>query len=485
MKDVVFKILKAIKNNVRVAAFVLLVAFLLGMWLAWFKPKHYDGNIMMDSFYAQADNSIDVLVIGSSHTFVDVNTGTLWNEYGVPSFVIGGSLQPFWNSYYYLREAVKTQTPRLVILEALACNIDNEENDPTVIFNNVYGMHWNMDKLESIRASVSNTEGLVDIGLFFESFHNRYNELSLMDVSSDYGDTVRTENNKGFYDYFLDYFCARPEFDDDVVPIPFVNKEEYYYRLIIEYCQENNIPLLIMVSPDGGYNNVARAHYLYAEEIADEYGVDFVDFNNYYDEIGLDFANDFADIGHLNQFGNRKFTSYLGEYITENFDLVDRSNDTSGLYDSWEENYRYLEARFDNYLLQTTFDDAEYVERLSQLSDDYEVFVLVSDITWITDDVRAYLSRNGISSMRPFDSHRYMIRGGITTTFTVDDNGLYYEEFGGDHHLAFCDQGFYFDSNNIIYPDRDGVVFITYDRYNQRIVDSVTIDGSEVWRFDV
>ena len=210
MKDVVFKILKAIKNNVRVAAFVLLVAFLLGMWLAWFKPKHYDGNIMMDSFYAQADNSIDVLVIGSSHTFVDVNTGTLWNEYGVPSFVIGGSLQPFWNSYYYLREAVKTQTPRLVILEALACNIDNEENDPTVIFNNVYGMHWNMDKLESIRASVSNTEGLVDIGLFFESFHNRYNELSLMDVSSDYGDTVRTENNKGFYDYFLDYFCARP-----------------------------------------------------------------------------------------------------------------------------------------------------------------------------------------------------------------------------------------------------------------------------------
>lgn len=485
MKAVVLSVLKALKNNVRVVAFLLLVSFLLGTWLNWFKPKHYDGNLMMDAFYAQEENSIDCLVLGSSHTFVDVNTGTLWNEYGVPSFVIGGSLQPFWSSYYYLREAVKTQTPRLVVLEALAVNIEDEANDPVVIYNNVYGMHWNMDKLESIRSSVSDTDGFIETGLFFESFHDRYDELDMVDVTCDYADSIRTDNTKGFYDYFLTYECSDPEFEDDVTPVPFNNKAQYYYRLIIEYCQENNLPLLIMVSPDAGYNDITRARYLYAAEIAEEYGVEFVDFNEYYDEIGLDFSTDFADIGHLNHLGNRKFTSYLGDYITDNYDLVDRRSDNSGVYDSWDENYRFLEGRFTNYELQSTFEDGEYVEALSELSDDYEVFVLVSDITWVTDDVREYLGRNGISSMRPFDERRYMISGGITTTFTADENGLYYEEFGGDHHLAVCTNGIYFDGRNLMYPDRNGVVIITYDTYNQRLADAVTIDGSEVWRVDV
>ena len=177
LKGIVKQGLISVKNIVRVTAFVLVVAVLLDIWAVWFKKKSYDGSLMLQNFYEQPENSIDLLCIGSSHAFIDINTGVLWDEYGIPSYVLGGSLQPFWNTYYNLKEAVKTQTPRLVVLEALACDISTEYSEHGMIINNVSGMHWNMNKLESIRASVCDTDGLIDYTLLFEEFHSRYSEL--------------------------------------------------------------------------------------------------------------------------------------------------------------------------------------------------------------------------------------------------------------------------------------------------------------------
>ena len=153
--------LKSVKDLIRAAAFLLLVAFLLNTWGIWFISKHHDGNRMMETFYAQPENSIDVLVVGSSHTFIDVNTGVLWEDFGIPSFVIGGSLQPFWNSYYFIKEALNYQHPRMIVLEAFACDVDFDYGDHGMIINNVSGMRMNSNKLEAIRASVTDVDGIV------------------------------------------------------------------------------------------------------------------------------------------------------------------------------------------------------------------------------------------------------------------------------------------------------------------------------------
>ena len=485
MKDLIKKILKGLLDTVRVVAFLLVLTTLIIIWNSWFRYKSYDGSLMMENFYEQPENSIDMLCIGSSHTFVDINTGVLWNEQGIPSYVLGGSLQPFWNSYYYLVEALKTQRPGLVVLEALAVNLDDDYSDHGMIINNIAGMHMSMNKLEAIRASVTDTDGVIDNSLLFEEYHERYTDLELMDIADDLGDEVRTASWKGFYDYYRVEEQVHPSYTEDVDPKPMTNKQEYYYRLIIEYCQAEGIPLLIIVSPDGGYCDDQRAKYLYAADIAEEYGVDFIDFNEYYDDIGLDPSEDFGDIGHLNYSGNRKFTSYFGEYLDDNYDLPDRRNDNSGLYDSWEENYRYLESRADNYVLRRTFDVGQYYSHLSELSDDYEIFVYVTDNSHLVPETVRYLGINGISCQRPFDSNRYLIQGHRTTVLTSDDNGLCYEEFHGDHHLAVCEDSIYYDTLDIVEDLHEGVVIVTYDTYNGELADSVVIVLGEVWRFDV
>ena len=41
--------------------------------------------------FFRSDSVVDALVLGSSHAFEDVNTGTLWGEYGMASYILAGS----------------------------------------------------------------------------------------------------------------------------------------------------------------------------------------------------------------------------------------------------------------------------------------------------------------------------------------------------------------------------------------------------------
>mgnify|MGYP000718372696 FL=1 len=46
-----------------------------------------------------------------------MNTQLLWDEYGMAAYLMTGAEQPLWNSYYNLKEALKNQKPKLVVLD--------------------------------------------------------------------------------------------------------------------------------------------------------------------------------------------------------------------------------------------------------------------------------------------------------------------------------------------------------------------------------
>jgi hypothetical protein len=55
--------------------------------------------------------------------------------------------------------------------------------------------------------------------------------------------------------------------------------------------------------------------------------VRFLDFNEAYDEIGIDFATDFADYDHLNVAGCQKFSFYFGKVLRTFYELPDHRNE--------------------------------------------------------------------------------------------------------------------------------------------------------------
>ena len=78
--------------------------------------------------------------------------------------------------------------------------------------------------------------------------------------------------------------------------------------------------------------------YNYMDKIIAGYGYEFLNLNDYYEEIGLDFASDFSDYGgHTNALGAEKCTEFLSRYIAAEYGIEDRRGQEG--YESWDAAY--------------------------------------------------------------------------------------------------------------------------------------------------
>ena len=63
------------------------------------------------------DSSYDVLFMGSSHMNGMMDPSVLYDKYGITSFNYATGGQPVNVTYYLLKEALKTQSPKIVVLD--------------------------------------------------------------------------------------------------------------------------------------------------------------------------------------------------------------------------------------------------------------------------------------------------------------------------------------------------------------------------------
>ena len=371
--------------------------------------KSKDGISQIQAYYKQPENTVDVLFVGSSHIFCHVNTGILWDKYGIAGFDLAAAEQPYWNSYHYLIEGLKTQTPSLIVLDISTPGIRPTDYQPEnwLIANN-YGIKRNLNRYESIKISAlkESFPRLLDA---LNSTHGKYADLSEEDFMN-YSADVRF---KGF-----DARETTVPFEvQDVSGITgrheLTEKEETYLRKIIEYVQGRNIPLLFISSPYIIETEEEQEKYNYIFDIADEYGVPYVDFNLLYDEMGIDFATDFAEVLHLNRSGNEKFTSYLGQYLKDNYTLEDHRGDAK--YSSWDEDALYQRQdtlRYHIYWAAVENADGRYLDLLN--NENLVIFCSVPPgFEGLKDpSLEQYLKPLGLSSDMLSDIGAYVLNSG-------------------------------------------------------------------------
>lgn len=146
---------------------------------------------------------------------------------------------------------------------------------------------------------------------------------------------------------------------------------EKYYRMIIEMAQENDIPIVVVVSPYAAISENVLAYYNRGKDIAAEYGVEFINYNLCYRDIGLDYTTDVLDGSHLNFSGNRKFTTAVGRYFVEHYEISDRRGDSR--YQSWQDEADYIRANLANQQLLWATDRETFLERAQ--NEDYLFFI--------------------------------------------------------------------------------------------------------------
>lgn len=312
------------RGLLRAACFLLLTVLLLAGFARTFGFKYSDGVDSMRTFYRQAPGSVDVLFLGNSHVFEDVDTGALYDTAGIAAYDLCAARQVPWSTYWYLKEALKTQRPKLIVMDCFGLTTEADYASREDAVKSLAGLKLSLDKLSAIRECVPPEERLRFL-FGYPLYHGRYSDLGREDYLPQKGIANR-ESWKGYIPNYLVDPQTRPDIAAMTGEKALLPKAEDAFVRIMDLAGQAGIPLVLICSPFPlTYEHMQVFHT--AERMAAERGIPFWNFNEQYDEIGLDFDQDFADYSHLNHRGSRKFSEFLAKRLAGAYDLPDRRND--------------------------------------------------------------------------------------------------------------------------------------------------------------
>lgn len=471
------------KIAAKIVGVVLVGCFLLGYVNHVFTIKDDDGIYSMTKFYELEENTVDVLVLGSSHAYMSFNTGVLWRQQGISSYVLAASAQPLWSTYYYMKEALKTQTPELIVLEGYRVLEEKEFVSAGFAMKSIYGMKWSENRLEAIETGVPREERL-GVLLGYTQYHDRYDELSEEDFTVS-KKAEKYRDWKGFEFGMTTDPEEEPDVWEETESVELAEKTEKYYRAILELAKEQGIPIMVVIAPYGGAVRRDQMMFHTAEKIAQEYQVPFLNYNVLRDEMPIDYATDMLNKSHLNGRGSCKFTSKWGEYIAGHYEMTDHRGDPA--YESWERNAVYLEALMDDVKLRETADVKKLPEYIAQGR--YDIFLSVDGYCLGDEEpVKGVLAKLGISDAN--GGGLWYVAGGEDIVWRSGDgeNSQYFETERHDFGLerARMEDGRY---ENVIVIDnqkyqvvKNGINVVVFDTITGEIADVFGVNADNEYQ---
>jgi hypothetical protein len=306
-----------------VLCFILAVLILLqGLLMPKYMTEIHEGNLI-EEYYDEVKNH-DVIFIGDCEVFSNISPVTLWEDYGISSYIRGSAQQLIWQSYYLLEETLTYEKPKVVVYNVLAMKYNEPQKEA---YNRLTldGMKLSKAKIEAVNASMMEDESFISYLFPILRYHSRWNELSPEDFK--YLFKKDTISNNGFL------------MRVDVKPVTSLPKErklaDYqfgensydYLDKMAELCKRNGIKLILIKSP-------SVYPYWYDEwddqmvQYAKENDITYINFLEKADDIGIDYNTDTYDGGlHLNLSGAEKFADYFGKILSETCALPDHRND--------------------------------------------------------------------------------------------------------------------------------------------------------------
>ncbi|MBQ9549926.1 MAG: SGNH/GDSL hydrolase family protein [Lachnospiraceae bacterium] len=252
-------------------------------------------------------DSIDVIFAGDSLVFRDISPLRIWEKSGITSYDLSDGAMRLCDQCVLIRNFCRRQSPKLLVLEA---DIMTKEASP---YKDDFAIPTNL--IERI------------FPIFH--YHTFYKGLGL------FGEYKGAAATKGYqpeetvepYEGRTDYMEAEAE------PVEIGERNLIYLKRIVDFCEKNDIELLILALPSpGNYNKEVNKA---VQRWADDNGVSFTDLNYECDDIGIDWLTDTKDGGdHLNRKGAEKVSDYLAGFFSENYTLTDHRDDPE--YSDWK-----------------------------------------------------------------------------------------------------------------------------------------------------
>ena len=322
--------MKRIKLFAALAVCVVLLALLQALLVPKYMECSKEGALTGE-YYGNAGNN-DVIFIGDCEVYENFSPITLWEEYGITSYIRGSAQQTIWQSYYLMEETFQYETPEVMIFNVLSMKYDTPASTGRSSQREAYNrmtldtMRWSEAKWNAVLASMTEEEKLWQ-SMFTYLFpilryHDRWSQLTSEDFTywfrreqvSDNGYLMQTGVKPCTGEY------AQPPLAD----YSFSENSWYYLDKMVRLCADRGTQLVLIKAPS--LSPVWWNEWdVQIEEFADENGLLYINMLEYQEEIGIDWNTDTYDAGlHLNAHGAEKAALWLGGILAKECGVPDR-----------------------------------------------------------------------------------------------------------------------------------------------------------------
>ena len=329
---------KKLSTLIRCLAFLLIATTIFCLASKILERKTYSGpwNYMakLNEFYDMPKNSLDYICIGSSHMYCTVNPLEVWKDSGISGFVLATQQQPLQASYYYIKEMFKTQSPKVVFVEAFMVN--KKIDDSAVFYDAIDPLNPSINKIQLINSIVPR-EDRPNYYFNILKYHTRWKDITLSDIWNAFAEPK--DFYKGFVALDGDYIGTNfvPDYSSVTEDILSEDTKEILAS-IKDLIESNGAQMVLLIAPyKDPFSSTAKAATTWAQDNA----VPVLDYSLLIEEIGLDANLDYYDAGHLDVSGAKKVSTHLSLYM-QTLGLGQSTKiDTS----AWQQDYnKYMEV---------------------------------------------------------------------------------------------------------------------------------------------
>ena len=353
-----------IKNIIKICTYIVIILSFFKYFTNIYAP--FDNFFISKNsgqFYRYKNGTIDVIYLGPSGIYSGISPISIYKKYGFTGFDISIGASSLDLNYFQINnlKVNKKQNIKILMLDSnkYFANILEQKNKNEIIHRNLDFYHLNKSKIDFVNEQKYNFN-LADKTSYiipFFSYHDMWNK-----PINRYFDFARLKSTKTFEDGLI---CAGAAENCKVKKVSNQNymqiiPDEKYdnYRnnnyndflKIKRYCDNNNIKLILITTPDPSAWNKNKHDII--SKLANDNNLEYLDFNTMYDVTKIDMNTDFFDgFAHLNINGQTKLSNYIGQYLKDNYNLEDHRGNPK--YKQWDEDLeeykKYEKIWFDEY----------------------------------------------------------------------------------------------------------------------------------------
>ncbi len=244
------------------------------------------------------------------------------------SYVLASNSQKLEQTFYNLKEALKYQNPKVVLIQTTVLTGDSwkTEDGDYRVYSNLDGMRFSLNKLNAITAQRPANDYLNTLFSLFRN-HEKWKSPELIGNNLEREESIIRDDYRGFSpsatemgEEIKEQFIAADKVDYSNYEVS--EYDIHYLREIKKLSEKRGFKVIYLMSPK--YPDLINPTYRAKAEILNKaissLGHKYLDFNLRSEAIGIkqrSFENGFIGYQHTSNFGAAQVSVYLANYLKD------------------------------------------------------------------------------------------------------------------------------------------------------------------------